>query len=39
MADHGLTLMMAGTISGALECAVAGSVPLGAAMLVVRYAA
>ncbi len=34
-----VSLMLAGIISTALECAVAGSLLLGAAMLMVRYCA
>lgn len=33
-----VTMMMAGVVSVALECAVAGSVLLGSAVLFVRYA-
>jgi hypothetical protein len=33
-----LTMMVAGCVSVALECAVAGSVLLGGAMLIARYA-
>jgi hypothetical protein len=33
-----LTVMLAGIVSVALECAVAGSVLLGGAVLIVRYA-
>ncbi len=33
-----LTLMVAGCVSVALECAVAGSVLLGGAVLIVRFA-
>lgn len=33
-----LTMMMAGCVSVALECAVAGSMLLGGAVLIVRFA-